>query len=463
MAGVDECADAVANVARTCARAASAMYADLIYLRSVSMVQAWSCAGLRVMCSPLTPVTSTVSPFRARSASSSCNDSGLVSSESFQTCCGSHVMSSMLMISLSRHVKANNRGTSRISPGCLSWRDCDTGISLAGVVHQPRVRRLVFAGRGEVHFRHDSYVIRTSSVSRPALWDLFFSATFSMQAMPKGHVVPSVVEASDGVSADSNCLESEHDHILSRRIATNDGAFAGLGLLGYVACGGIVARVVRACAVRPFPVSDEFQSSDTGGACCLPWFAWYASALPGVGHVGSFTGAVRAGVRGAGPGVMGVAYSVSMVQPWNRAGLRIVVSPWLSVMVRVLPRRACFDMVSSSVLVSVSSASCQTCFGSHVMSSMLMVSSFPAMFMASIRGTVGISPGCFRCGGMAVPVLSLPALLRPSRVRRLLLVGRWWGAFPATVRMVCGPCMVRGPRVRGLFRIGLFGRLDHVQ
>lgn len=147
--------------------------------------------------------------------------------------------------------------------------------------------------------------------------------------------------------------------------------------------------------------------------------------------------------------------SVSMVQAWNRAGLRIVVLPWLSVMVRVLPRRACFDMVSSSVLGLVSSARCQTCFGSHVMSSMLMVSSFPATFMASIRGSC-VWTRCFRCGGMAVPVLSLPALLRPSRVRRLVLVGRGWGRVSCHgshgMRVSCGPRSTGAcGRVRGGF------------
>lgn len=40
--------------------------------------------------------------------------------------------------------------------------------------------------------------------------------------------------------------------------------------------------------------------------------------------------------------------------------------------------------------------------------------SFPATFMASIRGTVGISPGCFRCGGMAVPVVFLAGTVASS-------------------------------------------------
>ncbi|KFI61002.1 hypothetical protein BCUN_0979 [Bifidobacterium cuniculi] len=121
MTGVDECAGAVADVARTCARTTSATSADMIYLRSVSMVQAWSRAGLRVMRSPLTPVTSTVSPFRARSASSSCSACGSVSSARGLLRCGSHVMSSMLMVvSFPATFVASNRGVWIIDPvaGC---------------------------------------------------------------------------------------------------------------------------------------------------------------------------------------------------------------------------------------------------------------------------------------------------------------------------------------------------------
>lgn len=128
------CSPIRVSVSRTPARDTGFRVAYGAYLRPVSMVQAWNRAGLRVICSPLMPVTSTVSPVRARSVSASCNDSGLVSSESRQVCGGSHVMSSILMFCPFPPCSWRVIGGTWLVPIALLWRDCGSGCVLAGAV-----------------------------------------------------------------------------------------------------------------------------------------------------------------------------------------------------------------------------------------------------------------------------------------------------------------------------------------
>ncbi len=104
------------------------------YSRLVSMLQAWMRAGLRVIVSPSPPVTSTVSPVRAPAASSLCNDSGSVSSERGLLRCGSHAMSSMLMVCPFPPRSWRVVGGTWLVPITLLWRDCGAGCILAGAV-----------------------------------------------------------------------------------------------------------------------------------------------------------------------------------------------------------------------------------------------------------------------------------------------------------------------------------------
>ena len=102
-----------------------------------------------------------------------------------------------------------------------------------------------------------------------------------VETVPCVHVgdVPPV----DG-AVGSGCFESEHDHILSRRIATNDGAFIGFGVV-MLRAAGLRCGPMLACAVRPFPCPTSSGRRTWGGARFLPRFAWYAVPARAADHV----------------------------------------------------------------------------------------------------------------------------------------------------------------------------------
>lgn len=289
---------------------------------------------------------------------------------------------------------ANDRGTVGISPGRLSWRDCDAGISLAGIVRPSVLGDCYSPGAG--------------------------GARFLISPEESGLAVLGENRA----CGFRQCVQL-HVSILSRRIATKSRAFIGFGVVMLCAA-GLRYEPMLACAVRP-PVLDDWYSSGAGGARFLPRSSRYMASVHVADHSCDrvYSGVIlvaRAHVLTTRITVAVYSRLTSTVQAWNRAGLRIVVLPWLSVMVRVLPRRACFDMVSSSVVGLVSSARYQTCFGSHVMSSMLMVVSFPATFVASNRGSGSLTRLLVVVGSRC---RSYPCRFRASSpARRLALVGQ---------------------------------------
>ena len=287
-----------------------------VYSCLVSMLQAWSCAGLRVIVLPSSPVTSRVWPVVAYRASASCSASGSVSSASGRVCCGSHVMSSMLMVvSFPATFLASDRwnlvgsdyfavaGSRRRSYPCRRrcvlpvLDDCyssGTGktrflpcSSRYTVLAQATIHACDVCGRGvsdgaefplqeqvwvDPHLMHgfldgcDGHAVRQ-----------WFEDVETVPCVHVGDVPP--VDGAVG----SGCFESEHDHILSRRIATNDGAFIGFGVV-MLRAAGLRCGPMLACAVRPFPCPTSSGRRTWGGACFLPRFAWYAVLAWFAGH-----------------------------------------------------------------------------------------------------------------------------------------------------------------------------------
>lgn len=291
------------------------MVADVSYLCSVTMVQAWSRAGLRVMCSPLTPVTSTVSPFRARSASSSCNDSGLVSSESFQTCCGSHVMSSMLMFCPFLPRLWQVIGGTWLVPITLLWRDCGSGCVLAGAVRPsmtdgcepsvmegtrflPRFTWYAFFIQAVVHACGGCGSAVVAEFPLQELVRVDIHLLYGCFGREGGHTVRQwfgVVEVVPGVrfghlpcvggAVRGHGFENHHGYILSRHVhGEHSGDSANQVPIVFVVAGWRCR--LYPCRFRAsFPMSDEFRSSGMGGACFLPRFAWYARFVWSAGHM----------------------------------------------------------------------------------------------------------------------------------------------------------------------------------
>lgn len=285
------------------------------YSRLVSMLQAWMRAGLRVIVSPSPPVTSTVSPVRAPAASSSCNDSGSVSSARGLLRCGSHVMSSMLMVvSFPATFVASDRWNLVGSDYFAVVGSRDRSYPCRFRASSP-VRRLALVGQEETRFlpRSSRYTVVAYAADHADGRGVSDVVEFPLQELVRvdihllygclgresGHTVRQwfgVVEAVPGVrfghlprvngAVRGHGFENDHNH--NSFPATFMASIRGtVGISpGCFRCGGMAVPVVfLAGTVASSPASGDCYSSGVGEARFLPRFAWYAVPARAADHV----------------------------------------------------------------------------------------------------------------------------------------------------------------------------------